>query len=259
MSDDSEFTATCKECGQEYDIESEGSDEVENLCFACEEYFFCVNCGVELCKPSECGQGGEFKCSCGVIHRRRGDKMIISGGPEDQGPFESPELNDVIEGEQRITHVLNDIHTERLRQNNKWGRKPGEWNKSPFLKLTVLAEEFGEVAEALLERRPIPDLKKELIQVAAVAAAWAEDCDSGVEKHGDSTMLDFKKLERVNEQTPRSSVVILIDDSGDAHITFTRSEPWKLGDGTLVVKVNGRTGGYRADRCHVLSRQGDPE
>jgi hypothetical protein len=41
----------------------------------------------------------------------------------------------------------------------------------PGYKLSVLAEEFGEVAKAMLEEG---NLREELIQVAAVAVAWAE-------------------------------------------------------------------------------------
>lgn len=43
------------------------------------------------------------------------------------------------------------------------------------MKLAVLMEEVGEVAHEVNENTPSPaDLKEELIQVAAVAAAWAE-------------------------------------------------------------------------------------
>lgn len=50
-------------------------------------------------------------------------------------------------------------------------------------KLAVLAEEFGEVAQLIAEaviskdRRNPRELKKELIQVAAVAVAWCEAID----------------------------------------------------------------------------------
>lgn len=43
---------------------------------------------------------------------------------------------------------------------------------SDFHKLAVLAEEFGEVAKAMLE--DTASLQTELIQVAAVAFAWCE-------------------------------------------------------------------------------------
>lgn len=43
-------------------------------------------------------------------------------------------------------------------------------------KLAVLAEEFGEVARAVCEC-DMKNLREELIQVAAVAVAWAESMD----------------------------------------------------------------------------------
>ena len=55
----------------------------------------------------------------------------------------------------------------------KWQRKDGEWNRPNTLKLTVLAEEFGEVARAILEEN-FSNLKEELVQVAAVTVAWLE-------------------------------------------------------------------------------------
>ena len=72
------------------------------------------------------------------------------------------------------------ITAERKRQWAKWGRIH-EWGHgdcsspgmAPEIKMTVLAEEFGEVARAVLDRKP-GDLRTELIQVAAVAVAWLE-------------------------------------------------------------------------------------
>jgi hypothetical protein len=271
MTDHDNGIRTCSTCGDEFDVESEGSEE-DGMCFMCEEYFFCASCGVELCKPSECPQGTKFQCSCGVIHRRKDDKMVISGGPEDRpeahdddGDDDDGGLQELIEGDQRIGHVLTDIHAERLRQNSKWGRRPGEWKATPFIKLAVLVEELGEVAKSLLEAHPISHLKTELIQVSAVAAAWAEDCDSGTEQLLHDQQADRAQgtdlqgqLEPVTEETPPGSTVVLLDDEGRAHVTRTRSSPWRIGNGTLVVSVMGRTGGYMAQRCHVLSRPGDP-
>lgn len=47
-------------------------------------------------------------------------------------------------------------------------------------KLAVLVEETGEVAEAILEQTEasgLDDLRKELVQVAAVAVAWLESLE----------------------------------------------------------------------------------
>ena len=90
----------------------------------------------------------------------------------------TPELDDVW---QRITRAFNHVRTERLRQVAKWGGREGDGVENPsqsnYVRLRVLAEEFGEVAEAM--GRPEDgngkrDLFTELVQVAAVAVAWIE-------------------------------------------------------------------------------------
>jgi uncharacterized protein YjbI with pentapeptide repeats len=81
--------------------------------------------------------------------------------------------------------ALSLIVAERNRQNDlkAAGRFPytcADSELSDAEKLTVLAEEFGEAARAVLERNKLAndttgaDLKKELVQVAAVAVAWIE-------------------------------------------------------------------------------------
>ncbi|ARK32154.1 MazG nucleotide pyrophosphohydrolase domain-containing protein [Halalkalibacter krulwichiae] len=73
-------------------------------------------------------------------------------------------------------HVLHDVNEERIRQNEKWGlqrHQHGVW-------LSILVEEVGEVAEAIQKgmvsekETDAHDLYNELIQVAAVAVAIAE-------------------------------------------------------------------------------------
>lgn len=59
------------------------------------------------------------------------------------------------------------VDAEQDRQITKFGAEDngdGKW-------LAILAEEFGEVATALLEHN-LDDLRKELTQVAAVAQSW---------------------------------------------------------------------------------------
>jgi len=79
--------------------------------------------------------------------------------------------------------VLAEINTERDRQEVKWGRQdhqPERW-------LSILGEEFGEVCKAICEASfpgyPTTgywsQYRKELIHVAAVAAAMAECFDRG--------------------------------------------------------------------------------
>lgn len=72
------------------------------------------------------------------------------------------------------------VARERAAQDAKWNRTPGLWECSNPLKLTVLAEEFGEVARAILEKEGKDRLRAELIQVAAVAVAWAESINETV-------------------------------------------------------------------------------
>jgi hypothetical protein len=72
------------------------------------------------------------------------------------------------------------IDDERARQSAKWGGVHA-WGtgdcSSPAVrgpvKMTVLMEEVGEVARALLDGNA-DQLETELVQVAAVAVAWLE-------------------------------------------------------------------------------------
>ena len=81
--------------------------------------------------------------------------------------------------------VVWDIVRERTRQNKKWGIQRHDY---PFW-LTILTEEVGEVAQAMqkgsvaYKQSDADDLYKELIQVAAVATAIAEQVRE--EEHGE--------------------------------------------------------------------------
>lgn len=75
-----------------------------------------------------------------------------------------------------MPQTLKDVKAERYRQNEKWGLQRhnyGDW-------LIILGEEFGEVCQAMQtgftsqKASDADDLYKELIQVAAVAVAIAE-------------------------------------------------------------------------------------
>ncbi len=75
--------------------------------------------------------------------------------------------------------IFNAIRQERKRQDAKWGDQSGN---APTVWATVLAEEVGEAAQAALHVQfehelTIADLRKELIEVAAVAVAWVEAID----------------------------------------------------------------------------------
>ena len=52
--------------------------------------------------------------------------------------------------------------------------------------------------------------------------------------------------------TPVGTPILLVEDDLTVTFTRTRSEPWRLGHGELVVLVEGRTGGYLLSRCFVM-------
>lgn len=72
------------------------------------------------------------------------------------------------------------IEAERERQNDKWGGHH-HWGQGdcssayvpPLVKASVLGEEYGEICRALLDGKEA-DLRRELVQLAAVATAWLE-------------------------------------------------------------------------------------
>lgn len=68
--------------------------------------------------------------------------------------------------------IFEEVFTERMRQEGKWG----EQNHGSPLYLTILTEEVGEVAKAILEHRR-DEVRAELVQVAAVAVAFVECLD----------------------------------------------------------------------------------
>lgn len=83
------------------------------------------------------------------------------------------------------SRVLKDIYIERDSQNAKWG--PQYHNYAYWY--AILGEEFGEVGQAIQvgskahKSSDADNLYKELIQVAAVAAAIAEQVIEDAEKN----------------------------------------------------------------------------
>ncbi|QII51614.1 hypothetical protein G3M81_12500 [Bacillus paralicheniformis] len=75
-----------------------------------------------------------------------------------------------------MLQVNDEVLSERKKQNDKWGVQ--RHNFSDWL--MILGEEFGEVCEAMQRNRgwgkksDAQDLHKELVQLAAVASAIAE-------------------------------------------------------------------------------------
>lgn len=76
-----------------------------------------------------------------------------------------------------------DVHRERIRAHLKHGakgnsRENAHWTNAEWL--PILTEEVGEVAHLLTydsEMNTMDQLRKELIQVAAMAVAWIESID----------------------------------------------------------------------------------
>lgn len=92
----------------------------------------------------------------------------------------------------RLGAVLDDVVMERHRQEDIGEAKRAagiDWRScadpdmagGDATRYVVLGEEFGEVARAMLDANPDADLRDELVQVAAVAVAWAEAIDARVE------------------------------------------------------------------------------
>lgn len=73
--------------------------------------------------------------------------------------------------------ALEDILTERARQDVKWGVQ----NHENSFWTAILGEEFGEVCKEVVEDYNYGRLRKELVQVAAVAVAWVECLDRGMD------------------------------------------------------------------------------
>jgi NTP pyrophosphatase (non-canonical NTP hydrolase) len=75
--------------------------------------------------------------------------------------------------------VLQLVRDERAQQearkaDARWEFTCADDGMADLEKLAVLGEEFGEVARALIEQQATTALRAELVQVAAVAVAWAE-------------------------------------------------------------------------------------
>ena len=67
--------------------------------------------------------------------------------------------------------ICNAVEAERARQDARWGT--GFVGRSDAYWLAILAEEFGEVANAILEQDE-GNIEVELVQVAAVVFWWLE-------------------------------------------------------------------------------------
>lgn len=70
--------------------------------------------------------------------------------------------------------VEKDVRMERAEQLKKWGYQA----HGTFKWLAILSEELGEAAEAMLDKDMVK-VRKEVIQIAAVASAIAQCIDKG--------------------------------------------------------------------------------
>lgn len=83
-----------------------------------------------------------------------------------------------------LTLAIQSVQAERKRQDEKWGDQSGN---HPFEWMSILGEEYGELCEAVNEtffkngdkpeRGGIDKMRKEAVQVAAVAVALIEALD----------------------------------------------------------------------------------
>lgn len=78
-----------------------------------------------------------------------------------------------------VEDILEEVRIERIKQDSRFGwprrHEPAWW-------LTILAEEFGEYARDVCDRKfeeglYLDNMREELIQIAAVAIAAVEDLD----------------------------------------------------------------------------------
>lgn len=67
--------------------------------------------------------------------------------------------------------IFDDIKSEMIRQDEKWGARR---HQNPFLWITILMEEVGEAAESIL-KKDWNNLEVELIQCTAVLFQWLKD------------------------------------------------------------------------------------
>lgn len=78
-----------------------------------------------------------------------------------------------------VAHTFDDvirmISRERQRQEDLHGHKKELW-QNVGIRLAVLTEEVGEVAAAIQDGNT-EDLRRELVQVAAVAIKWLESLE----------------------------------------------------------------------------------
>jgi NTP pyrophosphatase (non-canonical NTP hydrolase) len=132
-----------------------------------------------------------------------------------------------------LISVCNDIATERERQDNKWGVQ----DHDPAVWLSILAEETGEVARAVLGfhfphggDNPVGNYRDELVQVAAVAVAAIESVDRRSKAAPRVTHRRSKAAPKASAGKPilgRRTLGIMLDD-GPVGYGLTDIPPTKV-------------------------------
>lgn len=118
-------------------------------CEACEEG-----------RHSDCTEQSSCDCDCDPTTASI-DEVVALMAPD-------PPLIEDTDNQHFIWHA---ILAERRRQDEKWG---ADRQQSHELWLTIMTEELGELAEAILKGES-KNIWKELIHVLAVGVAYAED------------------------------------------------------------------------------------
>lgn len=83
------------------------------------------------------------------------------------------------------TTVYDDVASERARAHLKHKDGPGSsrevaaWDDPMWT--PILGEEYGEVCSAVNDGEPLENLYAELVQVAAMATAWADSVKRAIE------------------------------------------------------------------------------
>ncbi len=93
-----------------------------------------------------------------------------------------------------ISKALDDILVERVKQDEKWG----EQNHNPYIYLTILVEEVGELGQAILQSQfggkhgGLESVRHEAVQAAAVAMAIVECLDRNKWVDNDVDLITLK-------------------------------------------------------------------
>lgn len=98
--------------------------------------------------------------------------------PDDEVANDIDPLSQTGHDDMNRTTIYTHIDRERERQNTNFPHQtPQHLTDTPHLCMSVLTEEVGEVARAILNNDRV-NLHDELVQVAAVAVAWLEGLEA---------------------------------------------------------------------------------